>query len=129
MEDLRKLKSEREQFNEAQGIKVDVDFQVMVEQNMRIVPPMRNVSSLNSNIVKHIPADQLKICVCVKKRPVFVNELANGNFLNFQIKKARLTVYLHLILPLLSTSANTKLMASLNLWTTLNLCSITPSLT
>jgi hypothetical protein len=31
MEDLRKLKSEREQLNEAQGIKVDVDFQVMVE--------------------------------------------------------------------------------------------------
>jgi hypothetical protein len=26
MEDLRKLKSEREQMNEAQGIKVDVDF-------------------------------------------------------------------------------------------------------
>jgi kinesin family member 2/24 len=26
MEDLRKLKSEREQLNEAQGIKVDVDF-------------------------------------------------------------------------------------------------------
>lgn len=37
MDDLRKLKSEREQMNEANGIKVDVDFQVMVEQNMRNV--------------------------------------------------------------------------------------------
>jgi hypothetical protein len=44
MEDLRKLKTEREQFNEAQGIKVDVDFQVMVEQNMKNVLPMRPVS-------------------------------------------------------------------------------------
>lgn len=32
MDDLRKQKTEREQLNEAQGIKVDVDFQVMVEQ-------------------------------------------------------------------------------------------------
>jgi hypothetical protein len=44
MEDLRKLKSEREQMNEAHGIKVDVDFQVMVEQNMKNVAPMRPVS-------------------------------------------------------------------------------------
>ena len=29
--------------NEAQGIKVDVDFQVMVEQNMRAVMTMRPV--------------------------------------------------------------------------------------
>lgn len=32
MDDLRKQKTERELMNEAQGIKVDVDFQVMVEQ-------------------------------------------------------------------------------------------------
>jgi hypothetical protein len=37
MDDLRKQKTEREMMNEAQGIKVDVDFQVMVEQNMRVV--------------------------------------------------------------------------------------------
>jgi hypothetical protein len=30
MDDLRKLKNEREQLNEANGIKVDVDFQAMV---------------------------------------------------------------------------------------------------
>lgn len=26
----------------------------------------------------HIPADQLKINVCIKKRPIFSNELSNG---------------------------------------------------
>jgi hypothetical protein len=31
MEEQRKQKTEREQFNDAHGIKVDVDFQVMVE--------------------------------------------------------------------------------------------------
>lgn len=35
MDDLRKQKTERELMNEAQGIKVDVDFQVMVESQMR----------------------------------------------------------------------------------------------
>jgi len=32
MEEARKLKSEREANNDAMGIKVDVDFQAMVEQ-------------------------------------------------------------------------------------------------
>lgn len=34
MLDIKKQKTERELMNEAQGIKVDVDFQVMVETNM-----------------------------------------------------------------------------------------------
>jgi hypothetical protein len=34
MDDLKKQKTERELMNEAQGIKVDVDFQVMVENMM-----------------------------------------------------------------------------------------------
>lgn len=35
--------------NEAHGIKVDVDFQVMVEQNMRSVLPMRPVRNHNAS--------------------------------------------------------------------------------
>ena len=35
MEEARKLKSEREANNELQGIKVDVDFQAMVEQERK----------------------------------------------------------------------------------------------
>ncbi len=83
MEDLRKLKSEREQMNEAQGIKVDVDFQAMVEHNMRNVNPMR----------AHIPADELKICVCVKKRPVFMNELSNGEIDCVSVSNPVITVH------------------------------------
>jgi hypothetical protein len=37
MDNLKKQKTERELMNEAIGIKVDVDFQVMVESNMRNV--------------------------------------------------------------------------------------------
>lgn len=43
MDDLRKQKTERELMNEAQGIKVDVDFQVMVESQMRQVAAMKAV--------------------------------------------------------------------------------------
>jgi hypothetical protein len=35
MEEARKLRSEREAHNELQGIKVDVDFQAMVENEKR----------------------------------------------------------------------------------------------
>ena len=49
MDDLRKQKTEREMLNEAQGIKVDVDFQVMVEQHMRNIQGMQSVS-LQQNI-------------------------------------------------------------------------------
>ena len=38
MEEARKLKSEREANNELQGIKVDVDFQNMVEQEKLKLP-------------------------------------------------------------------------------------------
>jgi len=38
MEEARKLKSEREANNELQGIKVDVDFQAMVEQEKLKLP-------------------------------------------------------------------------------------------
>ena len=38
MEEARKLKSEREANNELQGIKVDVDFQAMVEQEKIKIP-------------------------------------------------------------------------------------------
>lgn len=61
MEEARKLKSEREANNELQGIKVDVDFQAMVETERKKVPKSR----------QHIFADQMKISVCFKKRPIF----------------------------------------------------------
>lgn len=41
MEEARKLKSEREANNELQGIKVDVEFQAMVEQERAKAPAAR----------------------------------------------------------------------------------------
>jgi len=61
MEEARKLKSEREANNELQGIKVDVDFQVMVEAEKKKISRKR----------VHPLADTMKISVCFKKRPVF----------------------------------------------------------
>lgn len=47
MDDLRKQKTEREAFNEEQGIKVDVDFQVMVEHHMKNMQTMQPVIKFN----------------------------------------------------------------------------------
>jgi hypothetical protein len=41
MEEARKLKSEREANNELQGIKVDVEFQAMVENEKSRIPPRK----------------------------------------------------------------------------------------
>jgi kinesin family protein 2/24 len=68
MEEARKLKSEREANNELQGIKVDVDFQAMVETERKKLAAGR----------QHAFADSMKISVCFKKRPVFQHELADG---------------------------------------------------
>ena len=43
MSDMKKQKTQRVQMNEAQGIKVDVDFQVMVENNMQNINQMQPV--------------------------------------------------------------------------------------
>ncbi len=50
---------------------------------------MRNVSAMRP----HIPADELKICVCVKKRPVFMNELANGEIDCVSVSNPVITVH------------------------------------
>jgi len=55
----------------------------MVENHMRNVSAMR----------PHIPADELKICVCVKKRPVFMNELANGEIDCVSVSNPVITVH------------------------------------
>ena len=83
MEEARKLKSEREAINELQGIKVDVDFQRMVEVERDKCPKMR----------PHNLADQQKISVCFKKRPVFQQELANGEIDVVSVNNPRITVH------------------------------------
>jgi kinesin family protein 2/24 len=83
MEEARKLKSEREANNELQGIKVDVDFQALVEQE-------------KAKCLKRKPhrlADQMKISVCFKKRPVFQRELAAGEIDVVSVHNPHITVH------------------------------------
>lgn len=68
MEDVKRKRHERENNNQALGINVDVEFQALVEQSREKVPFMQ----------PHTSADQLKICVCIKKRPIFQKELSSG---------------------------------------------------
>ncbi len=57
MNDIKKQKTERELMNEAQGIKVDVDFQVMVENNMQNVQQMAPVSYSMSPCSTSLPTN------------------------------------------------------------------------
>lgn len=68
MDEVKKTRADREKNNANMGIKVDVDFQVLVEREQLRLPMLR----------PHISADQLKISVCIKKRPIFAKELENG---------------------------------------------------
>ena len=84
MQEDKKNRAERVRKNDKEGIKVDVDFQMMVARekaSMETGVPVRNLiqkSKLTFSCSQHIPADQLKICVCVKKRPIFQKELGVG---------------------------------------------------
>lgn len=83
MEEARKLKSEREANNELQGIKVDVDFQNMVE--------IERIKCVKKK--QYTLADQLKISVCFKKRPVFQKELANGEIDVVSVRNPKIIVH------------------------------------
>ena len=63
MDEVRKQKTEREIMNEAQGIKVDVDFQVMVEQSMRNISPMQSVSHWALNFLAHPCGSAQDLCL------------------------------------------------------------------
>ena len=83
MEEARKMKSEREANNELQGIKVDVDFQRMVEAEREKVPACK----------PHAFADKMKISVCFKKRPVFHHELADGDIDVVSVTNPKIVVH------------------------------------
>ncbi|CAG9331535.1 unnamed protein product [Blepharisma stoltei] len=68
MEEEKLNKEERKAENEALGKLIDVDFQRMVDQFRLQVPPQQ----------PHVPSSELKICVCVRKRPIFQKEEKNG---------------------------------------------------
>lgn len=54
------------------------------------------ISSLTVNLsvfLQHIPADQLKINVCIKKRPIFQQELASGEIDIVSVSNPRVIVH------------------------------------
>ena len=84
MEEARKLKSEREANNELAGIKVDVDFQHMVKDQKNKLVGMKKPFTM---------ADQMKISVCFKKRPVFHKELVDGEIDIISVQNPKITVH------------------------------------
>ena len=64
MEEEKINKLRRHAENQAEGRSVDVDFDFMVERH-RLDP---------SAMKPHVSAENLKICVCVRKRPIFPKE-------------------------------------------------------
>ena len=65
---MRKEKQQREIENEAMGKLGDVEFEKMIEEEKY------NVHML----ADHQSADDMKLCVCVRKRPIFKKELSSG---------------------------------------------------
>lgn len=68
MEEDRIVKEERKAENEAAGRIVDVEFESMIANYQPQVPQK----------LPFTPADNLKICVCVRKRPIFRKEEQAG---------------------------------------------------
>jgi Kinesin-like protein len=68
MEEIKREKAEREAENEALGKLGDVEFDAMIEAS-RFKQPL---------LQRHTPASNLRLCVCVRKRPIFQKELLNG---------------------------------------------------
>jgi kinesin family protein 2/24 len=68
MEKRKKDKIMKEIEYEAMGKLVDVDFEKMIDRERFRV----------SKLSEHVPSSQLKLCVCVRKRPIFKKEQNAG---------------------------------------------------
>lgn len=68
MEQMKREKQEREEQNILLGKNVDVDFELMIEK-----------SRLKEGLIQdHQTTENLKLCVCVRKRPIFKKEEQGG---------------------------------------------------
>jgi kinesin family member 2/24 len=68
MEHIKKERAEREAENEANGRAGDVEFDLMIDK-YRIRQHLLQQHTLASNV---------RLCVCVRKRPIFTKEESNG---------------------------------------------------
>lgn len=68
MEDAKREREEKILEHQALGKNIDVDFELLIEKN-RFREQFQQA---------HTPASHLKLCVCVRKRPMFKKEDGNG---------------------------------------------------
>lgn len=68
MENMKKEKAEKEAEVQAMGRNIDVDFEVMI-----------NKYRYKENVLQpHVSAAHLKLCICIRKRPIFKKEEQGG---------------------------------------------------
>ena len=67
-EEQKQAKLDRDAQNKACGRNVDVDFDILIGQKRAEVKPALN----------HVSSSKMNICVCVRKRPLFEKETAQG---------------------------------------------------
>lgn len=68
IEEIKREKAEKQAEVALLGRNIDVDFELMIKKNR-----------FNTDMLQpHTPASQLKLCVCVRKRPVFKKEETGG---------------------------------------------------
>jgi kinesin family protein 2/24 len=65
---MKQAKNDRQAYNDAMGKNGDCEFDMLIEQHKsKVVKPL-----------DHVSASQMKICVCVRKRPLFDKEYNSG---------------------------------------------------
>jgi kinesin family protein 2/24 len=67
-EEKKENKVERAKRNEMEGKICDVDFQELIENEKKVVGKALN----------HVSSAKMRICICIRKRPLFAKETANG---------------------------------------------------
>ena len=83
MEEERIFKEEKKQENEAQGKNADIVFYNMINQYRTQVPVQD----------QHVCSSSLKICVCIRKRPIFTKEEAQGEIDSVSCSNPRILVH------------------------------------
>ncbi len=83
MEDDKKHKQDRLEENQAAGKMGDVDFELMIEKH-RLKP---------GNMFAHISPENLKIIICVRKRPIFKKEQTSGEMECVSVANPRIVVH------------------------------------
>ena len=82
-EEQKQAKLERQEQNKAAGRNVDVDFDLLIQQKRAEVKPALN----------HVSSQQMKICVCVRKRPLFEKETNSGEIDVVTVRNPKICIH------------------------------------